>query len=272
MFSSSVHALDNYVDYKGVQIGMTKDQINQLESVKNKYMPSSSDLLCTVALINYSKTKDTLFFTKKRNIGFYNYLIKNTENDISTVFDDIEICGDTVYNPNNPVKYKLNGLNSLYSDNIVYKFFKGKLFMLQVGYTGNQLIKSDEILKINQKLQKKFKDFKDINIEFESVESKINRDYGLEFSRYSTSQKDGLFINIFLNYYLKKILGIYSYKEYTDIELKFVDENILKTIENTGKSILENEINFHKKLVKKNTEKNLNDKTIKKELNKKYNY
>lgn len=268
-FSPTIsYSENNPFEYRGVKIGMTKQQISELDSVKFRYMPSPLDLDCSPGYAYYSFYNDDVFVRKKRNkIGGFLYSkeksIQNERIFIQKRLSGIEICNERKIS----IKpYQLNGLGNLKSNNITYKFYQGKLYDLRVNYRDS----SQDGMDLYTKIQKRFNNSKYVNkIRKETKEKENSTEYFVEYN--SINNKD-LNIRIIISFRKKQKFGITYNKKYTGMNFFHKDWSIYKDIDEIAIKLLFDDIEEYKnQKYKKLKQKKLNNKK-RKELEKKYQY
>ena len=122
----SLLANDSPLEYRGLKLGMSIEEIDTLESVKTGFMPDPRNLDCSGAEYVYSILSDQLYISKER---VKRDKKKQSKGYLYAPASELFICQG-----NRSKRFKLKGTASLYSDNIRYYFYKNKLYRLGVTY------------------------------------------------------------------------------------------------------------------------------------------
>ena len=121
----SLIANDNIFQFRDVKIGLTKEAISKLDSVKFGFMPMPSKKICKKGIYYYSPPMD-----KIHTYQYSEYEYAGSKTKIWDYANEIIICSEKDGLLSD--QYKLQGPIQLWSNYIDYKFYKNKLYMLEI--------------------------------------------------------------------------------------------------------------------------------------------
>ena len=266
----NLKAETNPFEYRGVKLDMSLDEISNLESVSERYMPNpKTDMKCNNAIFYYNTFNKKAYVTKELA----------GDNKIFKEADDIYFCGQIELFERNrmPNKFRLKGDAYIFNDDVEYKFYRNKLYHLKIKYRyQNKKSHSEFIKNTVGKIEKRFQNIGD-------AYTQINKASDFGYQRYNKNRKTkiyffvsktnkNIYLIMFVNYIQNKKFGFNTSKTYENIELWLYNRKIMEMIDKKPYKVLANKIKIYKEkqISRENKIKNLKKK--KERLDKKYNY
>ncbi len=263
----------NPFQYRGVKLGMSLDDVSNLESVAERYMPNpKTDMKCNNAIFYYNTFKKKAYVTKELA----------GENKIFKKADDIYFCGQIELFERNRManKFRLKGDAYIFNDDVEYKFYKNKLYHLKVKYGYRNKVSHSEFLKNTVgKIEKRFQNSKYLGDAYTAIEKAIgfgyrnnNKNRKTKIYFFVSKANKNIYLIMFVDYIQNKKFGLNTSKTYETINLWLYNRKIMEMIDKKPYRVLANEIKIYKEkqILRENKIKNLKQK--KERLDKKYNY
>ena len=263
----SLLANENPMEYRGVKLGMSIDEISSLESVKTGYMPNPKKLKCLKGEYVYSVSSGNIFLSQER---------QGKDKKDSIFFLHAPSNGVLICKGIRSKRFKLTGATNLWSDNIEYYFYKNKLFELDVDYYPLKYKNSNKEIKhsLDNLLKRLNENDNIVPIAKWSSSSLKSKEYDRMNAYYDFKSKlnENIEIRIVAHYQHNKVFGLKTTKKYTQASFILWDKDIIKSLNKSGEILLSTKINS---LKAKNKQKKIISNQKKKQkdrLKKKYDY
>ena len=249
----SLLANENPMEYRGVKLGMSIDEISSLESVKTGYMPNLKKLLCLKGEHSYDKLEDKVYLNTAGAI----------DSKISIKNDDIIICK----NPKNKNLTLKGKANISYSDTEFW-FYKYKLYSMVINYQ-----KSKNLKVSLDNLLKRYKNENFRSFIFDPEVMSKNKKYKIMEQHYGFASKLNQSYRLaIVSRYYKENTWIKPKTEHQSIFVWFWDDKKSENLKKIGRQLLQDKIKNYKKKAKEKKLKVMKQNEINKKLRKKYDY
>ena len=263
--------------YRGVKLGMTKQQIAELESVREGYMVNPLKMSCKNLIFYFDPDKDKIHATTDPPRKVVLKLINK----------NFEVCGNTFFRFIRVKPYgtkRIKGNKLLFNDDFGLSFYKGNLYSIDINYASFKpqvynLVNSS--YQINTKnygsdyIENTIEEIKSVFLNSKKADLVINNNdqYNSKLFVFFKLSNDNIRAFMDASYGYKKIMGLNAKKKFTSIHFNISNSQIEKKIENFKKIFFKKkEVQNYKNLQnQKMLEKELKKKK-KQKLDKKYNY
>lgn len=274
----SLLANNDLFEYRGIKLGMSIDEISKSESVRTGFMPNPKKLECLKGQYSYNISNEDIYLGKEiRKNSYKKEFIYITSNDLLICKHKDRLLAKVFPALN---AFRLKGKTNLSSDNIEYRFYKKKLYRINVVY------KSPPLENSLYNLLKRFKN--DRNVEefvtsnFRMYQDKLSNRERIDYN-FKSKLDQNFEVRIISTYYINKNytgLNIPYYSTPSSLTKKklerifFIlwDKNKIDSVDKAGELLLLPKINALK--FKKKNEKIISNQKKKQEdrLKKKYDY